>query len=207
MRIGIDFDNTIACYDSVFVRVAASLGMLDDAAAADKAAVKAALMATRDDWERDWMRLQGQVYGAFMAEATPYPGFLAFLERAAAARAEVMIISHKTEYGHFDTARINLRDAARAWLETCRIAGGQGCAIDADQVFFEASRGDKVARVAACRCSHFIDDLPEVLAQPGFPQATRRILFAPGGTGADVPVGVSVAPSWHAIGDELFDAG
>jgi hypothetical protein len=46
-------------------------------------------------------------------------------------------------------------------------------------VFFELTQQDKVARVAALGCEAFIDDLPEILAMPGFPDGMCRILFDP----------------------------
>jgi hypothetical protein len=37
----------------------------------------------------------------------------------------------------------------------------------------------KVTRAADLCCDIFIDDLPEMLAMPGFPAGMRRILFDP----------------------------
>jgi hypothetical protein len=46
-------------------------------------------------------------------------------------------------------------------------------------LFFEATRPLKVARIKALGCTHFIDDLPVVFAEPGFPGGTQRVLFRP----------------------------
>jgi len=43
----------------------------------------------------------------------------------------------------------------------------------------------KLARIAGQCCDMFIDDLPEVLASPRFPAATRGILFDPDGSYPD----------------------
>src|SRR4051812_3212094 len=106
LRIGIDFDNTIAGYDSVFSDAARDLGLLPAGCAATKAAVRDTLQA-RPDGEREWMRLQGRVYGKLMSRAQLIDGVADFLTRCRAH--EVAIISHKTQHGHFDPERIDLR--------------------------------------------------------------------------------------------------
>ena len=45
--------------------------------------------------------------------ATLIPGVDAFLRRCRTEGCAVSIVSHKTEYGHYDPDRVNLRDAAR----------------------------------------------------------------------------------------------
>ena len=49
-----------------------------------------------------------------------------------------------------------------------------GYGITSDRVFFEATRADKIARIAALDCSFFIDDLEGVLSDPAFPEAGPR---------------------------------
>ncbi len=110
MRIGIDFDNTIAGYDHVFRREAQRLGWLAPAFIGGKRRVRAAL-----DGER-WMRLQGQVYGRLMPAAELLPGAESFFSRARKAGHELFIVSHKTRFGHFDGARVDLRRAALEWM-------------------------------------------------------------------------------------------
>ena len=65
MLIGIDFDNTIAGYDHVFVSVALGEGFLENGEAKTKREVRDALRQ-RMHGEKDWMRLQGRTYGAHM---------------------------------------------------------------------------------------------------------------------------------------------
>ncbi|MEO8039521.1 MAG: haloacid dehalogenase-like hydrolase, partial [Betaproteobacteria bacterium] len=47
------------------------------------------------------------------------------------------------------------------------------------RVFFELTKGEKLARIGTLGCTHFIDDLPEILLASGFPPGTARILFDP----------------------------
>ena len=49
MRIGLDLDNTLICYDQAFLRVGKEEGMLPASFAGNKAAVKRALLAERPD--------------------------------------------------------------------------------------------------------------------------------------------------------------
>ena len=204
MRIGIDLDNTIICYNRVFALVGRKLGLLPRAFKGSKAAVKAHLLARNDGDETDWMRLQGQVYGAFINHAKPFPGVARFVARAAAAGAKPAIVSHKTKHGDFDAAAIDLREAALGWLVDHQIAGVPGAALEATDVHFEESRDAKVARIGALNFTHFIDDLPELFAHCDFPSATRGILFAPRSSRREAPPGVRVMASWHGIEAELL---
>lgn len=91
MRIGIDFDNTIVCYDGLFHRIAVEKGWLDSSVSATKQAVRDALR--KQGQEEDWIWLQGEVYGARILQATPFPGVWDFLKTMADRRWPVSIIS------------------------------------------------------------------------------------------------------------------
>ena len=109
--IGIDFDNTIVTYDEVFCAMAKRCGLIDPAFVGSKQAVRDAIRLLPDG-ELAWQRLQGQVYSKGLADANMVRGFEAFLRRCRAEGCAVMIVSHKTEFGHYDPDRINLREAA-----------------------------------------------------------------------------------------------
>lgn len=200
MRIGIDFDNTIADYDDVFRLAAMRERLVGESFSGGKHSVREAVRALAGGEER-WMRLQGRIYGAFMQEARPVEGVERFLAAARRAGAELYIISHKTEYGHFDEERINLRDAARRWMSERGILGGGG--VPEDHLFFETTRGEKIERIRAVGCAHFIDDLEEVFREPAFPAAVARHLLCR--DGAALPAGPFTAyRGWDEIGDALF---
>ena len=177
MRIGIDFDNTLIDYDGVFVAAARERGLIGPEIIGSKRAVRDAIRLLSDG-ELTWQRLQGYVYGAGIRGAVAFPGALDFLGRCAAAGIELFIVSHKTRFGHFDRGGVDLRAAARQWMIGHGILVPGGGAVPADHVFFEDDRACKLARIAALECSHFIDDLEEVFADPGFPSGVRRVLFA-----------------------------
>ena len=111
LRIGLDFDNTIANYDQAFPDVARILGY--QTKATNKRDLKVELIASAEG-ETAWQRVQGLTYGRHIDQASLYPGVLEFIVRARARNCEVFIISHKTQFGHFDDTRTSLRDAATA---------------------------------------------------------------------------------------------
>jgi hypothetical protein len=174
MRIGLDLDNTIICYDASFHRVATKRGLLATPVGATKGEVKAWVL---DQHGNDvWTELQGEVYGPGLESAIPYPGALEFARQCGAAGHSVCIVSHKTQFPALGL-RADLRAAALDWLA----AHGwfDAGAIERADVEFHDSRAEKVAAIARRACEVFIDDLPEVFHEPGFPDGVTRILFDP----------------------------
>lgn len=170
LRIGIDFDNTIACYDRLFAGLAAEMGV----AATAKQAVRDAVRRLPDG-ELRWREMQAQAYGPRMGEAVLFTGFTDFVRAARGKGAKLYIVSHKTERSNLTDAGPSFRAAARDWMTGLGFFSVLGFARDA--VFFESTREEKVARIASLNLSHFIDDLPEVFAEPGFPAMTVPLLF------------------------------
>ncbi|MGE6057287.1 hypothetical protein ACQJ2V_28060, partial [Klebsiella variicola subsp. variicola] len=92
--IGIDFDNTIADYDAVFVEAARERGWVG----ADFEGPKKLLRDTvrkLEDGELKWQVLQGDVYGPRMQGAAPFAGVMAFLEAVRRRGCDVVVVSHK----------------------------------------------------------------------------------------------------------------
>lgn len=201
LRIGIDFDNTIITYDQVFCAVAKLGGLISTDFVGGKQAVRDWIRSLPDG-EQTWQRLQGQVYGRGISGATLIPGVDAFLRRCRSEECSVSIVSHKTEYGHYDPERVNLRDAARTWMTANGLVEGE-FGIPSSDVFFEGTRSEKLARIAALSCTHFIDDLEEVLVDPAFPPNVLRILFSernePNATAPYV-----VCATWRDIEERIF---
>jgi hypothetical protein len=172
MRIGIDFDNTLVCYDRLFHRAAVEAGLIPAEVAQSKNSVRDHLR--REGREPAWTQLQGVVYGARMAEAEAYPGAIGFLRQARARGCELFIVSHKTRRPIIGPA-YDLHAAARAWLE----ANVGEALVPPHRTYFELTKEQKLARIAACGCMIFIDDLPEILLAAGFPGHIGRWLFDP----------------------------
>lgn len=182
MRIGIDFDNTIACYEGVFHAAAVERGLVPKELPTDKTSVRNHLRAIgRED---DWTELQGYVYGARMDLVSPYPGVADFIRDAQAAGHEVFIVSHKTKHPFMGPA-YDLHAAARGFLADRGLIDPARGGIPPERAFFELTLKEKIARIGALRVDAFIDDLPELLAEETFPGTCRAILFDPDGHAPD----------------------
>jgi FMN phosphatase YigB (HAD superfamily) len=178
MRIGLDFDNTIACYDGVFHAAAVERGLVPAELPTDKTSVRNHLRAIgRED---DWTELQGYVYGARMDLVSPYPGVADFIAAAQRAGHELYIVSHKTRTP-FRGPAYDLHEAARGFLA----AHGLTDRIPEDHAYFELTLAQKLARISALQLDAFVDDLPELLAEPALPATCRAILFDPDGHAPD----------------------
>ena len=192
MRIGVDFDNTIADYEGVFHAAALERGLIAADLPTGKNAVRDFLNGSgRKD---DFTALQGYVYGSRMDLARPYEGFGEFISRALAASHEIYIISHKTRFPILGP-KYDMHEAARGFLRDSKLSGAT--VVPVSQIFFEETKEQKIARAAVLEVDAFIDDLPEILTMPGLPRNCRRILFAPNATSSGV--GFEVCRSWGEI--------
>jgi hypothetical protein len=178
MRIGLDFDNTIVCYDRLFHRVARELGLIPSSTPVNKTAVRDTLRAM--NCESDWTRMQGQVYGPRIAEAEPFPGVKAFLKQCVDSGIEVVIVSHKTRHPYLGEKH-DLHAAAHEFLRQHGFYHTSTTGLAPDRVFLELTKDAKLARIGSAGCDWFIDDLPELLLEEQFPTAVERILFDPAG--------------------------
>lgn len=197
MVIGIDFDNTIACYEALFHKVALEQGVIDDTVAVNKVAVRDHLRNSGQ--EPVWTALQGVVYGKRMDEASAFSGVVAFIAAAQVRGDELYIISHKTRHPVIGP-RYDLHAAARQWIEQNLVQDGEQL-LPPEQIFFKPTREEKLAQIDECGCDLFIDDLPEVLTAPGFPRKAEAILFDP--EGHYHSPGIATFANWGEILDHL----
>ena len=195
--IGVDFDNTLISYDSVFHGLALEAGLIGPGDPAGKQAARAAARRSPGG-DLAWQALQGQAYGPRIHEAEPAPGAKAFLAGCLAAGLRVLVISHKTLYATVDPSRTPMRQAALDWL------AAQG--FPPLEVRFGATRQEKLAHIRDAGCTHFIDDLAETFLEPGFPAQVQGILYAPGTDPAPDLPGVLIARSWAEISRRILDA-
>lgn len=200
MRIGIDFDNTIACYDGVFHAAALERGLIPTDLARGKTSVRDHLNSRgRKD---DFTELQGYVYGARMSLVSPYPGFAQFIAAARDAGHDLFIVSHKTKHPILGPP-YDLHAAARGFLIDHGLIGPGADRIAPDQVYFELTKEQKVARADALACELFIDDLPEILSMSGFPDGMRKILFDPECRFDDTALQFERRASWAEIAADV----
>lgn len=201
VRIGIDFDNTIICYDRVFAAAARQRGLVSDEWTGSKTDVREYLRS-RPGGELAWQGLQGWVYGKGIGGAEIFPGVMDFLDACRRNSVDVYIVSHKTRFGHQDPDRTDLRVAARDWLRATGLIGAENPVLDVNDVYFEDTQAAKVERLASLDLDVFIDDLVDVFEQPHFPRGIKSILFA---NSVDTRPGPYKAiASWAEIQREVF---
>ena len=143
LRIGLDFDNTIANYDQAFPEVARILGYKTQTL--NKRDLKRELLA-QPDGDTAWQKVQGLVYGKHIDLATLYPGVYEFVLRALSGNHQVFIVSHKTKLGHFDESKTPLRTAATNWLVNRKLVGDENSQISLQNVFYAETRFEKIQK-------------------------------------------------------------
>lgn len=197
--IGIDFDNTIACYDAVFHAEAVARGLVPESLPLHKTAVRDHL---RESGRTDvWTALQGEVYGRCMDRVEPFPGVL---ETFAACRREgldIAIVSHKTKHPVLGPP-LDLHAAALGWLTRWGFFQTAEFGLSPERVFWEPTREQKLQRITALGCTRFVDDLPELFADADFPAGVEPLLFDPGNL-YQAPAGGQRAASWAALAELL----
>lgn len=201
MRIGVDFDNTLADYDRVFGELALANGYLDRLPVGGKRGVREAVRRLADG-DRLWQQLQAVAYGPEMDGAEPFEGAGEALAGWARAGVEIHIVSHKTRFASGDESGVDLRQAALRWLDRKGFFASPGPALAPERIHFNDTRGDKLSRIQALGLAVFIDDLEEVFAEPGFPNGVERILFDPHGAAAGDGVDLRLC-HWRDIGEHV----
>ena len=175
-NIGLDFDNTIACYEFVFPKVAKKLGWVNNNWLGTKKELKDWLR-NQPGGELQWQKLQGLVYGKYMSQAVLFPGVANFFLRCKRMNIQLYIVSHKTEYGHFDEDKIPLREAALQWMKSKGFFNERKFSISSNVVIFCNTRKEKAEQISKLKLDAFVDDLEEMYSEPGFPGDIKKILF------------------------------
>lgn len=205
LLVGLDLDNTLADYDAVFAAAAREEGFLPSGGPLAKRAVRDAVRGLPAGEDR-WQELQARVYGPLLDRARPVAGALDFLRFCCERGVRCAVVSHKTRFAARDTERRHdLRQGALRWLAANGFFDPAASPLAPGDVYFADSRADKAARIAVLGCTHFVDDLEEVFAEPGFPPATQGILLGPDGAGRMLP-GVLALPGWPEVARRLAEA-
>ncbi len=178
LLIGVDFDNTIICYDRVFHKLALESGLIAHDLPAGKNSIRNHLRQAGK--EELWTEMQGQVYGDKIIEAESYPGVDDFFAYCKLKNIPVCIVSHKTKHPYIGPKH-DLHAAGYKWLRLKGFLDEKKFGLSSRQVYFELTKEEKIRRIVALKCTHFIDDLPEILVSDGIPGNIMKILFDPSG--------------------------
>jgi hypothetical protein len=199
--IGVDFDNTIVCYDDVFYRAAVAEGLIPASVTSSKSGIRDYLRQAGQ--EDRWTELQGLIYGVYIQQAPAFAGVLDFFKECRTRKVHVRIVSHKTKHP-FIGQKHDLPAAAMGWLEAKGFFSA-AIGLSPEYVFLEPTKEAKIARIKAAGCTHFIDDLPEFLGSADFPGGVERILFDP--HDAYQTAAFRRAASWGEISGLFFPEG
>ena len=93
--LGLDFDNTLVRYDSLFQQLALEKSLIDESIPADKTAIRDYLRSQGQD--EQFTLLQGEVYGLRILEAEPAEGMLKALGELHQRGIPMVLVSHKPE--------------------------------------------------------------------------------------------------------------
>lgn len=192
---GLDFDNTLVRYDELFHKLALEKGLIDSSLQANKKTIRDHLREKGQDEE--FTLLQGEVYGLRILEAKPADGMLDTLKFLSNHGINMCIISHKTTRPYKGPA-YDLHTAAWGWLEKHGFFSSSGPKMSPEQVFFEESKTKKISKIRDLKCTHYIDDLPEILELIELSCGTEcsKILYDPHLVNQKIP-NVTAISKWH----------
>jgi hypothetical protein len=200
MRIGLDFDNTIVCYDQAIALQAEELFELPEDVPPTKVGLRDHLRAAGR--ESEWTAFQGELYGPGMRYAQPFEGAIATMQQLVAEGHELMIISHRSRRPYAGPPH-DLHAAARGWvaknLQSNGLFNGDGSVIN-----FLETWDQKLTCISDLCCRAFLDDLPEVLQSQAFPAQAVGILFDPSGAAA-FPSGRLLIKAWPELSEVLSE--
>ena len=171
MRIGIDLDNTIVCYDHIFYKEAAKYGLIPEFLSPQKNLIRQ--YVKENSGEEKWIFLQSIVYGQRADDARPYPGAVEFISQTV-KNFDIHIISHKTNSTIHNTT-LDMVKSAKLWLDRHQITN----ILPMQAIHFENTRRNKVLKIKKVKCDVFIDDLLDIFLHHNFPDKTQKILFDP----------------------------
>jgi len=173
LLIGLDFDNTIVCYDKAIARLAAELFDLPPDLPRTKLALRDFLRQTNR--ELDWTAFQGTLYGPGMAYTEPFKEALETIQALKDMGHSLCIVSHRSRQP-YSGPLYDLHAAARTWVEERLANSGL---IENRLAYFHESREQKIVAIRNLGCEAFLDDLPEVLDDKHFPTDCQGVLFDP----------------------------
>ena len=195
MKIGFDFDNTIINYENVFALLAKEIDFHEN----EK--FKMTKVGIRDylrscNKEEIWTRMQAEAYGPKIVYAKPYLDAIETIKKIKKNNIDLCIVSHKTLHPYIGPP-YNLHMYARTWLEQYKFYSDDLFGSDKSNIFFEEDKELKIKRILSCGCSHYVDDLPEILEL--LPNSIEKILFSPEASNYKVSNTFKVMRNWKNL--------
>ena len=174
--LGIDFDNTLVRYDRLFHQLALEKGLIEESLPANKTAIRDHLR--RRGLDEQFTLLQGEVYGLRILEAEPAEGMLKALGELQQLGIPMVLVSHKTKTPYKGPA-YDLHESAISWLKKHNFFNPIGLNWSLNNISFENTKEMKARKIHQLNCTHYVDDLPEILEM--ISSKIKKILYDPEG--------------------------
>ena len=159
MIFGIDFDNTIVNYDSVFRDFLKKEKKINKTNLNSKISIKNYFL--KNNRLKEWKTIQSKVYSKHIFNATINKEILKLMKFLDSKKINFYIVSHKTLYPYIGK-RINLHKVSRKWLQI-NIFNKKNNFKQKNKIFFEKTKVKKIAKIKSLKITHFVDDLDEIL--------------------------------------------
>ena len=174
IKLGIDLDNTIICYDELIYDLAKNkfpkINFLRNSKS--KKMIKNEIIKIYGN--EQWTKLQGIIYGKKILEARVFNGFRKGIQKLK-DEFEIFIISHKTNKAAIGK-NINLHAAAKKFLKKNNISFCKNELIDKNKILFAGTQNAKIRLIKNKKIDIFIDDLDVVLQS--LPEMVTKIHFS-----------------------------
>ena len=197
MIIGLDFDNTIVCYDEAIKRLAKDVSSLPETTPKTKLGIRGFLR--EQDRETEWTEFQGKLYGPGMVHAKPFPAALEMIGAIQQAGHKTVIISHRSKHPYLGPKH-DLHISARQWIKKHLVFKGNALIPERD-IHLNETKDEKVALIDFLQCDLFIDDLVDILTHASFPPSTEKLWFSPLGLThkRDLPPNIRMIKHWNEL--------
>ena len=128
--------------------------------------------------EEEFTLIQAEVYGRRILEAKPTKNFIQSIQNInkRVEFLDIFIVSHKTK-NPYKGPKYDLHSAALSWLEKNLFFEILGINLPRQNVYFELTKENKIKKIETLGCTHFIDDLPEILQMIN--PNIKRVLYDP----------------------------
>lgn len=201
MIIGIDLDNTIISYDNAFICQAKSSNLIQPSFGGSRSDLRKEIFS-QENGKTEWMKLQGQIYSHCMNQAEIMPFFQNFVQSAREKSIRLVVISHKTMFGHFDDEHVNIRETAVRWMEENDFFNLMG--FSKNDILFCDTQENKINAINNAKCDYFIDDLMEILVNESMSKSTKKILFGKSNAENASMGHIKVCSHWSEIKNYIF---
>ena len=191
--IGLDFDNTLVIYDTLFYKLAIERDLIPKSLSKNKIIIRNYLRSINKD--KEFTKLQSEVYGRRIIEAPIAPNAYDSLKRLK-EKYKLIIISHKTKYPYAGP-NYDLHKSCIGWLEKNNFFASDGLNLKINDIFFEPTKEDKIERIKNTGCNYYVDDLPEILQNIG--DDVKKILYTNNKKGANNNDSFSILKDWKEI--------